>query len=352
MLRKLSFVSLLRSRTATCVALLIASAQAMRTPAFSTFHQPPSAAACESRSLFAASHVRGRCSRVADVRMQQVTQMAGAAKRVPSLLPLSLGRPCLISVLNDRSSGKTYLPLNTDYVQFQAAAAVMEEVSRSVGTNGIEAPDMADTFVSIDAERTGLVDEEGLPLVYDKQAIQKYWEGQGGALQQRWIEFLSVSVPFLTRVATLLVSGGADALQANSAGLAKDARERIEKLGPTYVKMGQMMSVRPDVLPQEALNELVALQERARRTRAHATHARARDALVRAFAAPGRSRTYSDPRTRSLALTRALAHARYGNACALVGDAGSHTLREHVLDPPPLPPILLRVPRTCCSSNF
>mmetsp|Transcript_2976 Transcript_2976/g.5815 ORF Transcript_2976/g.5815 Transcript_2976/m.5815 type:complete len:874 (-) Transcript_2976:290-2911(-) len=194
----------------------------MRTPAFSTFHQPPSAAACESRSLFAASHVRGRCSRVADVRMQQVTQMAGAAK---------------------------------------AAAAVMEEVSRSVGTNGIEAPDMADTFVSIDAERTGLVDEEGLPLVYDKQAIQKYWEGQGGALQQRWIEFLSVSVPFLTRVATLLVSGGADALQANSAGLAKDARERIEKLGPTYVKMGQMMSVRPDVLPQEALNELVALQD-------------------------------------------------------------------------------------------
>ena len=28
--------------------------------------------------------------------------------------------------------------------------------------------------------------EEGLPLIYDKNAIQKYWEGQGSALQQRW----------------------------------------------------------------------------------------------------------------------------------------------------------------------
>ena len=46
----------------------------------------------------------------------------------------------------------------------------------------------------------------------------------------------------------------------NDRVLAKDAREIFEKLGPTYIKMGQMMSVRPDVLPQAALDELSILQ--------------------------------------------------------------------------------------------
>jgi hypothetical protein len=143
----------------------------------------------------------------------------------------------------------------------QAAVTVMEEVSRSVSSKGIEAPEAQSSFVAMDSERAGLVDENGLPLVYDKAAIQTYWEGQGSALQQRWIEFLGETVPFLTKVAGLLISGGTDALNANAADLAKDARVSIEKLGPTYVKMGQMMSVRPDVLPQEALNELQVLQD-------------------------------------------------------------------------------------------
>jgi aarF domain-containing kinase len=137
----------------------------------------------------------------------------------------------------------------------------MEEVSRSVSSKGIEAPEAQSSFVAMDSERAGLVDENGLPLVYDKAAIQKYWEGQGSALQQRWIEFLGESVPFLTKVAGLLISGGTDALNSNAGELARDARVSIEKLGPTYVKMGQMMSVRPDVLPQEALNELQVLQD-------------------------------------------------------------------------------------------
>ena len=41
----------------------------------------------------------------------------------------------------------------------------------------------------------------------------------------------------------------------------RQARVGIEELGPTYVKMGQMMSVRPDVLPQAALDELAELQD-------------------------------------------------------------------------------------------
>ena len=118
-------------------------------------------------------------------------------------------------------------------VAAQAATAVMEEVSKSVADKGIDAPEAKSSFVSMDTERAGLVDDEGLPLIYDKDAIQKYWASQSGALQSRWLEFLGVTVPFLTRVAGLLISGGTDKLQSNARDLARDARVGIEKLGPT-----------------------------------------------------------------------------------------------------------------------
>jgi len=59
----------------------------------------------------------------------------------------------------------------------------------------------------------------------------------------------------------LNVSGGTPELAKQGASLAKDARVIFEKLGPTYIKLGQMMSVRPDVLPKEALVELKYLQD-------------------------------------------------------------------------------------------
>ena len=142
----------------------------------------------------------------------------------------------------------------------KAAAAVVEEVSGSVSGSRLEAPDVQGSFVAMDSARSGLVDENGLPLVYDKAAIQKYWDTQGGALQQRWIEFLAQSVPWLTKVATMLLRGGAEELDRNAEELARDARISIEELGPTFVKLGQMLSVRPDVLPKAALRELEVLQ--------------------------------------------------------------------------------------------
>ena len=43
--------------------------------------------------------------------------------------------------------------------------------------------------------------------------------------------------------------------------LSERARIDLEELGPTFIKAGQMMSVRPDVLPQSTLDELTKLQD-------------------------------------------------------------------------------------------
>eukprot|EP01038_Epipyxis_sp_PR26KG_P005416 gene5416-7504_t len=145
-----------------------------------------------------------------------------------------------------------------------AAVIAATAVNAAVSMRTLSAPDSERSFVykdSASSDRIGKVDEYGLPLVYDKDLIQSYWAKQGSALTQRWTEFLGYAIPFLTRIITITVSGGSEELKRNGASLAKDARVIFEKLGPTYVKLGQMMSVRPDVLPKEALEELKILQD-------------------------------------------------------------------------------------------
>ena len=114
-----------------------------------------------------------------------------------------------------------------------AAVVAAAAVNSAVGMRTLQAPDADQTYVFKDgasSNRTGKVDEYGLPLVYDKDLIQQYWKKQGYALTQRWTEFLGYAVPFLTKMITLVVSGGSGALKDNAGTLAKDARIIFEKL--------------------------------------------------------------------------------------------------------------------------
>lgn len=38
--------------------------------------------------------------------------------------------------------------------------------------------------------------------------------------------------------------------------------DNLEKLGPTFIKLGQIMSIRPDVLPPPVMRELAKLQDK------------------------------------------------------------------------------------------
>ena len=141
------------------------------------------------------------------------------------------------------------------------------------------------------------VDADGLPLVYDRRRIQSFWDARPGELQvctrvlarvraaivvgaprslstplndahprrhstqAHWTTFLSVNVPFLTKLASIVISSGPGALVERDGELARDAREIMERLGPTYIKVGQMMSVRPDVVGPRAMAELQKLQD-------------------------------------------------------------------------------------------
>ena len=128
-----------------------------------------------------------------------------------------------------------------------AAALATAAVNAAVSMKTLEAPDVAKSYISLDTNKE--LDGDGLPLVYDKDAIEKYWKKEKGALNKRWGYFVGKAVPFLTRLTTLFIKDG-KIEEKYIPELSERARIDLQDLGPTFIKAGQMMSVRPDVLPQ------------------------------------------------------------------------------------------------------
>ncbi|EFN51008.1 hypothetical protein CHLNCDRAFT_141540 [Chlorella variabilis] len=105
------------------------------------------------------------------------------------------------------------------------------------------------------------VDEDGLPLVYNEESIAAYWSNRPGELTSRWTKFAGISVPWLTKLANGFIQGRLQDSTTQSA-LARDAVDNLERLGPTFIKLGQIMSIRPDVLPPPVMGELAKLQDK------------------------------------------------------------------------------------------
>lgn len=78
------------------------------------------------------------------------------------------------------------------------------------------------------------IDEDGLPLVYDKDLIQAYWSKEKGALQQRWRVFAGKAVPFLTKMLTLFIRDGS-IKEEEIPALSRQARMDLQDLGPTFI---------------------------------------------------------------------------------------------------------------------
>jgi len=104
------------------------------------------------------------------------------------------------------------------------------------------------------------VDEEGLPIVYNEARIAEFWRTRPGELAARWTKFFGIAAPWLASLAQAAVRGKLSD-PARQAQLARDAVRNVERLGPTFVKLAQVLSIRPDVLPPAVLRELSRLQD-------------------------------------------------------------------------------------------
>eukprot|EP00448_Togula_jolla_P013946 CAMPEP_0170579030 /NCGR_PEP_ID=MMETSP0224-20130122/5770_1 /TAXON_ID=285029 /ORGANISM="Togula jolla, Strain CCCM 725" /LENGTH=846 /DNA_ID=CAMNT_0010902035 /DNA_START=10 /DNA_END=2550 /DNA_ORIENTATION=- len=102
------------------------------------------------------------------------------------------------------------------------------------------------------------VDEDGLPLSYSVERIASFWDTRPSELSDRWNRFLAISTPFVTRFAFAAIN---NKLWDEEEELARLAVNNMTELGPTFVKLGQVLSIRPDVLPPKTMKELARLQD-------------------------------------------------------------------------------------------
>jgi predicted unusual protein kinase regulating ubiquinone biosynthesis (AarF/ABC1/UbiB family) len=93
---------------------------------------------------------------------------------------------------------------------------------------------------------------------YDIERIRQQYQGQWGKVSHRWFTIL---VPFLRFVYHRWWDRKFGKTRENEAKRAIELREMLTSLGPAFIKIGQALSTRPDILSGRFLEELSKLQD-------------------------------------------------------------------------------------------
>ena len=127
------------------------------------------------------------------------------------------------------------------------------------GTN-IDASDFAADgvqmkVVDVDKLKNDELGDE-LPLYYDPELIANYWSRRPAAVAQRVAQLSTIGGSFITGIISDFVT---KSVEKNAVKRAIQLREIVTSLGPAYIKLGQALSIRPDILTPAAMNELQKL---------------------------------------------------------------------------------------------
>ncbi|MEW5317018.1 MAG: hypothetical protein WDW38_008351 [Sanguina aurantia] len=99
-------------------------------------------------------------------------------------------------------------------------------------------------------------DTETLPLEYDPATIGAYWARRPVSVITRIFQLLGISGSFLSKLLWDISQGRVKETEVERA---IDLRNIVTSLGPAYIKLGQALSIRPDLLSPAAMNELQKL---------------------------------------------------------------------------------------------
>ncbi|CAM9495053.1 unnamed protein product [Pylaiella littoralis] len=132
-----------------------------------------------------------------------------------------------------------------------------------IGT-GATALGMAMAAASEDLKASRGAKNAPLPREYDLPAIMNYYNSRPLTLLSRLVE---VSYSLGSLAAKLWLDkkvGDGGGWEKNMESRAKEFVEFVQGAGPAFIKIGQGVSIRPDILPEPYLQELVKLQDRVR----------------------------------------------------------------------------------------
>ncbi|CAM6088773.1 unnamed protein product [Calypogeia fissa] len=128
---------------------------------------------------------------------------------------------------------------------------------------GLRGQNLSDTQFALSDTQMRLIEidggngsDESLPLVYDPVTIANYWGKKPGAVVTRIAQLVAVAGGFLSSIAMDILT---KKIKENEVKRAIELREIVTSLGPAYIKLGQALSIRPDVLSPSAMTELQKL---------------------------------------------------------------------------------------------
>lgn len=101
-------------------------------------------------------------------------------------------------------------------------------------------------------------DKDGIPLVYDPEAIAEYYSGRWFQVFRRAI---AVFLPMIVYSFNLWWDSRNGKKILEDRDRAIQLRDLLTQLGPAFIKIGQAMSTRPDLVPPVFLEELSKLQD-------------------------------------------------------------------------------------------
>ena len=105
--------------------------------------------------------------------------------------------------------------------------------------------------------------DDELPRRWDREAVAAYWRQRPLASASRAIEVAATLAPVAARIAADRAFVGPDEPAGERAARqrlrATQARDALVELGPAFIKLGQQLSIRPDVVPPPALEVLRGL---------------------------------------------------------------------------------------------
>ncbi|TKY53600.1 kinase protein [Spatholobus suberectus] len=139
-------------------------------------------------------------------------------------------------------------------------AQMEEDEQLATLMRGLRGQNLRDSLFAEDDVELRLVEvdesSEFLPLAYDPASISAYWGKRPRAVATRIVQLLSVAGGFLSRIAWDVIN---KKVKENEVARAIELREIVTSLGPAYVKLGQALSIRPDILSPIAMTELQKL---------------------------------------------------------------------------------------------
>ncbi len=114
------------------------------------------------------------------------------------------------------------------------------------------------TPVPLVEERPLAPRQDGTALRYDPEAIAQYYDRRP---LQVWWRRLSIAFPLLSFALGIWWDGKTGRRRTNQKRRAAQFRQTLTQLGPAFIKIGQALSTRPDLVPPAYLEELTKLQD-------------------------------------------------------------------------------------------